>query len=115
MECFIDNEDGITPRHCTELSRGILDILSRLEAERSYHLVVSSPGLDRPLSMPWQYKKHVGRTFRIRRRVPAGEETLTGTLVKFDTQGITLSGGRGNMELSVLFEDVLEARVVTPW
>ncbi|MDX1700946.1 MAG: hypothetical protein R3250_10030, partial [Melioribacteraceae bacterium] len=66
FEIFIDSEDGISADDCAKFSR---DLKNRLEdtefGELDYKLVVSSPGIDEPLKHLIQFKKHVGREFKI--------------------------------------------------
>jgi ribosome maturation factor RimP len=40
-----------------------LDLLTDLDA--GYVIEVSSPGVDRPLQFPFQYKKNIGRKLRV--------------------------------------------------
>jgi ribosome maturation factor RimP len=59
ISLFIDSEKGVTIENCERLSRLIERNLDREEAD--FELEVSSPGLDKPLKYPFQYRKNIGR------------------------------------------------------
>ncbi|MCB0831846.1 MAG: ribosome maturation factor RimP [Bacteroidetes bacterium] len=66
LRVFLDNEQGITIGECQSIAR---QLGALLEAEhrftRPFVLEVSSPGVDRPISEDWQFRKNVGRTVAI--------------------------------------------------
>ena len=62
VEVFIDSDTGIDFDICRIISRfleGLLDENKWLG--ETYTLEVSSPGVSRPLVLPRQFKKHLGR------------------------------------------------------
>jgi ribosome maturation factor RimP len=122
VEVFVDTESGVTTGLCSEISREVSHELQhhRLLPE-VYSLIVSSPGIERPLTFPWQYTKHVGRTLRLMVRSWQGIETMTGVLRAVDDTGLTLQTGTqaGETEASggthVQFDAIDEAVVQAPW
>lgn len=115
-EIFVDNEDGVTLDLCAELSREILPLLTRLHVpEVQYRLTVSSPGIDRPLKHPWQFKKHVGRVLEVKQHSGAGIQSTTGRLASLDEKGLVLCVELGNEERHVDFHEIMVARVRAPW
>ncbi len=62
VRVFVDTEDGISLEDCRQLS---LEIGQVLDAEElipaSYTLEVSSPGLDRPLQTPRDFRRQLQR------------------------------------------------------
>jgi ribosome maturation factor RimP len=60
---FIDSMKGVTLDECATVSRFIESFLNR--EEEDFELEVSSPGLDNPLTQPWQFGKNVGRTLDV--------------------------------------------------
>lgn len=71
VELYVDTDNGITIDECAWLTRQMLDALEHdSEAQEifgdNFRLEISSPGLSRPLLLPRQYKKNVGRLLRIR-------------------------------------------------
>jgi len=66
FEVFIDNIDGVNSKICTDVSRAIKEEISNTEfVDYDYMLVVSSPGIDKPLKYIEQYAKHINRTLAI--------------------------------------------------
>jgi ribosome maturation factor RimP len=66
IEIYIDSDEGVDFQKCKKLSRFLEAYLDESEEfSDNYVLEVSSPGLDRPLLMPRQYKKNIGRLLRL--------------------------------------------------
>lgn len=66
ISVFLDGDDGISIDTCAQVSKEIgkeLDALDLLN--HPYTLMVSSPGLDRPLKLPRQYHKNIGKEVKI--------------------------------------------------
>ena len=125
LEVFIDAETGITTEICATISRSIAAAIEESGLiPGSYRLDVSSPGIDRPLTFPWQYAKHLGRTLRVmavQGTVPTagggsgrGPEPVQGVLKEVGEEGITLQPAAGEL-LRIAFSGITEARVVAPW
>ena len=116
VEVFVDNEAGVTADLCAEISRTITQVLNASGVLLgSYRLEVSSPGIDRPLTFPWQYRKHVGRPVDVIVKTDSGARRERGTLVSFDEMAIELDRGGGNGQMRILLTDIQELRVRTPW
>ena len=89
MQVYADSDSGMTFRKCQRLSRyleGYIDEENWLGEK--YTLEVSSPGVDRPLSLPRQYKKNIGRRLEV--ELITDEKNKKGKLIKADDQGIEL-------------------------
>ncbi len=66
LSIFVDTETGITMDQVAYLTReieGILDLEDPIPGR--YRLEVSSPGIGRPLTEKWQYRKNIGRQLRV--------------------------------------------------
>ncbi len=66
IRVVVDSTSGVTIGECQQISRyleGYLD--ADAEMPERYVLEVSSPGLDKPLKIPRQYMKNVGRELDI--------------------------------------------------
>ena len=86
LEIVVDADSSITSDRLAEITLEINRLLEQIEVDwkEAYTLEVSSPGLDRPLSMLRQYKKNVGR--KLRATLQTGH-TIEGVLEKAnDTQ-----------------------------
>jgi len=116
VEVFVDSEAGVTTELCADLSREIGSAIDMAgEIHGSYRLVVSSPGADRPLRFPWQYKKHVGRRVTVVAKDEAGRRQLAGTLKQADEHGIWVESPGDKTASRIPFEEILEGRVQLPW
>ena len=116
LEVFVDSEAGVTTELCADISRAIAAALrERPLMEPLLQLTVSSPGIDRPLRFPWQYRKHVGRTLAVRLTAGDATEEITGRLTAVDDGGITLDPGRKGAERRIAFTAIARAVVRTPW
>jgi ribosome maturation factor RimP len=116
LEVFIDTESGVTTDLCAEVSREIsisLDHTGLLLGP--YRLDVSSPGIERPLIFPWQYRKHLHRKLKVTVRTPGGTEVQEGILVETSDSGVTLQVGKESTPVEIPFASILEARVPAPW
>ena len=80
VRLFVYGENGVTVGECARLSRLAGDIIDGAELfENGYALEVSSPGLDRPLLTPRDYRYRIGETARV--EFQNGRNKLTGEIV----------------------------------
>lgn len=97
LRIFIDCDEGIKISDCTAVSRFLN---AKIEEEKlfvNYSLEVSSPGLERPLTLARQYRKNIGRELQILTVEGANHE---GKLKEADDNKIILEemkreGGKG--------------------
>ncbi len=76
---IIDGDNGVTIEDCALLSRAISAKLDETELiPEKYTLEVSTPGVDFPLKLNRQFKKNVGRDFKISLK---DKSQLTGKLI----------------------------------
>ncbi len=116
IRVFIDAEEGVTSDLCSAVSRELAQHLDTLDIMKgSYDLVVSSPGIDRPLKYPWQYKKHIGRKLKV--LLPSGETQMEirGKLEEAGDQHIRLVLDKSEERKTLAFADIAEAIVLAPW
>jgi ribosome maturation factor RimP len=90
----IDGEHGIGHDELSDISRDISAALDDAEQRGgeltpgSYLLEVSSPGVDRPLTLPRHWRRNVGRVVTVR----AGDKTITGRVTAADDTGVSFDG-----------------------
>lgn len=58
----VDSDSGMSIQNCIDVSRAVEHSFDR-EVE-DFELQVTSPGIDKPLVLPRQYVKNIGRTLR---------------------------------------------------
>jgi ribosome maturation factor RimP len=112
VEIFVDAEAGVTSDLCTAISRDVgkeLDV--RDSFPQSYTLIVSSPGIERPLKFAWQYRKHIGRTLAV--KTTTDERVVVGKLTAALNEVIILHAGAEARTISL--DTIAEATVKAPW
>jgi ribosome maturation factor RimP len=103
VQVVVDGDGGVDHDELSKLSRQISTDLDEAEASgtpgglrelravNSYTLEVSSPGVDRPLTLPRHWRRNVGRLVLVK----AGDRLLTGRIVASSEVEVTLEvGGR---------------------
>lgn len=116
IEVFVDTEAGVTTELCAEISRDIgRSVEERGAIVGPYDLVVSSPGTDRPLKFPWQFKKHIGRLIGISVREDHGVIEYTGKLISVMDEEKLVISLEGGPEVAIAFEAMQTAVVKVPW
>ncbi len=116
IEVFIDAEAGITTDLCADVSREISAAIDQGNLlPGPYRLDVSSPGIERPLRFPWQYRKHLGRRVHVRFREGDQERTVEGTLASAGEDAILVQVRNAPEPVPVKFETIVEARIPAPW
>ncbi len=114
IELFVDSEGPLTTDQCAEISRDSLAMIEEAKAlHNPFRLVVSSPGIQRPLKFPWQYRKHVGRDLILHCGTGAMAQTTSGKLVKVQDDTVVLE--TKGVQKSVSFSEISEATVKAPW
>lgn len=115
VEVYIDSKDEMGHDDLALLSKEVgflLDVEDVVEG--SYKLEFSSPGIKRPLTMPEQYRKNVGRTLRVRFQDEETEEIVVGDLIDADDETIELElPSDERMRLS--YTVITQARIELPW
>ncbi len=116
VEIFVDADAGVTSDLCSTISRDVAEVFDARDIVKgSYQLVVSSPGIDRPLKFPWQYKKHIGRKLVLKVRSESGLQEQIGKLLSVEDEAAWLEVGKGNEQLQIRFDAIHEAVVKAPW
>ncbi len=93
LRFFIDKEGGVRVGDCEAFSREVGTLIEVEDfIDGSYVLEVSSPGLDRPLFTPGDYKKFEGRLAKVRTKEPLeGQKVFLGRIVSPDDMGFSIN------------------------
>ncbi|PLX23184.1 MAG: hypothetical protein C0600_15480 [Ignavibacteria bacterium] len=111
LEVFVDTAKGISADELATLSRSLgNEIEERDLINGSYTLVVSSPGLERPLRFPWQYQRHTGRSIQLSYRDSEGIVKLEGTVQEVTEEQIVVKDGEGMR--AIPFDDIEHAMII---
>lgn len=66
VEIYTDSESGVTLDLCAQISSSVDELFEKEQMfSGQYRLEVSSPGTDRPIEYPWQFRKHRGRLLKV--------------------------------------------------
>ena len=116
VEVYIDSEIGITSDICSAVSREVSQAIDAArEIQGAYRLDVSSPGINRPLLYPWQYKKHLGRQVLVKLNPGQEPAERSGKLLGVDESTIVLETDARKEEIHIPFSAVQETSVKAPW
>lgn len=111
VTCIVDGEKGLNLDEVTSASREIAALLEEAPfmGQTPFTLEVTSPGVDRPLTLPRHWKKNVTRLVRI---VLLNGEVVTGRITDSGDNSVNLViEGKVVKEIVVQFSDVKRAVV----
>ncbi len=112
LRVFIERERGVTLDDCESVSReigAVLDVDDLIPY--SYVLEVSSPGLDRPLKNPTDFKRFAGRTARIVTSMPIENQTFfIGEIVEAGDVEVVMLLPKGR-KVTIPYKDISRARL----
>lgn len=105
LRLYVDSEGGITLDDCTRVSHLVGDVLDAEAVDGSlkgqYTLEVSSPGLDRPLTRPKDFKRFVGSRTKLTTKEPtAGRHKFTGELLSATDSTIQIDVDGQSVEIA---------------
>jgi ribosome maturation factor RimP len=113
IEIYVDTDAGITIDACSEISRKVsLAFDTANLIPHRYHLIVSSPGIDRSLKLLRQYRKNVGRKMLVHSSLQV--EKILGELVEVGEKDIMLRDDEKNIR-TIPFDTIVSAFVQTKW
>lgn len=111
LRIYIDKPEGITVDDCSDVSyqvSGVLDVEDPIPG--NYHLEVSSPGLDRPLTKKEHFARFAGETVRLHTRtVLNGRRHFKGLLRGLENEQVLLEAE--GETFAIPFESVESARL----
>ena len=108
---IIDSENGITLKETTGLSRK-LKLFEKFNSElaESYRLEISTPGIDRALEYPFQYRKNIDRNINIKFVKNGTEKKIKGKIVGVNNESVTVSSRSGNVS-NVSYDSIESAKI----
>ena len=119
LRLFIDKSGGVTLEDCTSISREGGDLLDtyfsppEVPTGPAYRLEVSSPGLDRPLGRPQDFKQYKGSVIKLK-KAPLKQngkiKTFKGVLLGLSEQKVQLCVNEQIVEIP--YQEVISARLI---
>ncbi len=92
VEVVVDGDSGVSMDAVADVARVVSDVLDGAEGsavmgDQPYTLEVSSPGVERPLTLPKHWRRAKGRLVKA---VLANGATVTGRVLDSDDEGVLL-------------------------
>ena len=108
LRVAVDKDGGVTLDDIANATRAVSQTLDSrdLMGERAYTLEVSSPGVDRPLTLPRHWRRNAGRLVKV---TPHEGEPVIGRITASDDAAVTLDVD--GAEQQVAYVDVSKAKV----
>jgi ribosome maturation factor RimP len=115
LRLTVDREGGIDLDTLAQANRPVVNALDAVEAlSGPYTLELSSPGLERPLRRPAEFRRFVGTTISVKSHdVVAGARRHRGLLAEADDDGIALEVDGEHRRFS--YDAIASARTVFEW
>ncbi|MEW2380777.1 ribosome maturation factor RimP [Micromonospora sp. NPDC047707] len=106
VRVIVDADGGINLDAVADVSRAVSAALDAAEeaggdiVAGEYQLEVSSPGVDRPLTLPRHWRRNTGRLVKVTVRggETAGDRQVTGRVVEVDDERVVLETDAGRAE-----------------
>jgi ribosome maturation factor RimP len=115
VQLYIDTDTGITIGQCSEINRSVSTALELQNIiPGSYVLEVSSPGLKKPLKLLRQYRKNIGRQFRVQFKKNDGVGEILAKLVGVEDELLTFVTGKNEIH-AISFHEIIESTEELPW
>jgi len=113
LRVVIDNEEGVSLDHCSDVSRELGDYLDVEDLiSHNYHLEVSSPGLERPLRSVADFQRFLAKTAKVKlHEAIEGQKVYVGTIEKIAENKICLKISEGKF-VEFSFDEINKARLV---
>ncbi|MGN9809635.1 ribosome maturation factor RimP [Micromonospora sp. BQ11] len=111
VRVIVDADGGVNLDAVADVSRAVSAALDEAEeaggdiVAGEYQLEVSSPGVDRPLTLPRHWRRNVGRLVKVTARAAqGGDRQVTGRILAADDERVTLEteGGQADFTHSAL-------------
>lgn len=114
LRVTIDRPEGVTLDDCERVSHSLSALLDQADLlPERYELEVSSPGAERPLRTPDEFRRFLGKRANLRYRVGDQEQVSEGRLiaVSIDTIELQLRDGKRERLVAVPLRDIVAARL----
>lgn len=112
IKVVIDSEIPVSLEMVTHITRLIRDAeeMERLFLD-GFQLEVTSPGIDAPLEHPFQYRKNINRTIKLKLNEDQDREELKAKLTRVEEAGIYISRKSDRNEY-IPFEQIIQANLI---
>ena len=90
LKVAVDRDGGVTLDDVADATKEVSRLLDETDVmgEHPYTLEVTSPGVDRPLTLPRHWRRNLGRLVKV---TTVGGETVTGRIDGQDDEAVSLA------------------------
>lgn len=117
VRVIVDRPGGVDLDALGDVTRAVSRALDEADPiAHRYTLEVTSPGVERPLRTPEQFRRAVGEDVRVKTTPGVdGARRIDGVLVAADESGVTVREPDSAAEHTVAYGDIAKARTVFEW
>lgn len=112
LRIAVDQDGGISMDDIADATRVVSQMLDENDVmgQTAYTLEVSSPGVDRPLTLPRHWHRNVERLVKV---TLSNGDALTGRVVRNDDESVVLrtDDKRADSDRSIAFADIRKAKI----
>ena len=110
IRVIVDSERPLTLDETTDLTRRLRNSEDfEIMFPKGIRLEVSTPGLNQPISLPFQFRKNINRNLRISFQDGGDIRKITGMIVGADDHSVTLVDN--GQQISVSYDRIKKAKV----
>ena len=116
VRVVIDRDAGVSMDDVAQVSRALSEVLDAEDealGRSPYVLEVTSPGVDRPLSLPRHWRRNVGRLVTVAVGPEKAREQVTSRVQRVEDDGVVLTVEKGGTKKGQVRRTVGERTV--PW
>ncbi|MBS1272377.1 MAG: Ribosome maturation factor RimP [Candidatus Marinimicrobia bacterium] len=115
IEIIADTEKGITLDELTAISKKVEQELDETNLfSEKYTLEITSPGLDRPLKTPRDFRRRLDRKVRIEHTMLEPGEPIVGTIIEVADDNVTVKTEEKG-ELVIPYDQIIKAQLELDW
>lgn len=106
-----DTTEAVSSDLVADATRAVSEVVDPLPLfnDKPYDLEVSSPGAQRPMTLPRHFRRNIGRTIEVK---PVEGKKATGVLTAVTGVGIVIEPGSGREPMEFSFDGIDRAKAV---
>ncbi|WP_222269629.1 ribosome maturation factor RimP [Modestobacter marinus] len=114
VRVVIDRDEGVSLDEVAEVSRAVSDVLDAEDdamGRSTFVLEVTSPGVDRPLTLPRHWRRNTGRLVSVEVGPQGAREQMTARVVRVTDEAVVLAVEKGGTKKGQVRKSVGERTV----
>ncbi len=114
LTLYIDKPGGVNSDDCAAMVKRIEMVLETLDEQRhNYNIIVSSPGIERPLTKEKDFERFSGQRATLTLQQTQGKRTLTGILRGLTRSCVVIERDADTVEVPIA--DLVAAHLAPDW